>query len=67
MDAAWITPPVVLASGAAAVAVLARKLAAATEELRGAGRRFRRVEDAMIPIRVESRTTRAAVERMRRQ
>ena len=64
MDAAWITPPAVLATGAALLAVLARKVTQATEEARGAQHRFRRLEDGLIPVRVESRRTRASVDRM---
>jgi hypothetical protein len=67
VDAAWITPPVVLATGAAVAAVLARKVQEAAEQARAAGRRFRRLEDGLIPIRVESRRARANVDRMRRQ
>jgi hypothetical protein len=67
VDAAWITPPAVLLTGAAAVAILVRKLQQAADEARSAGRRFRRLEDGLIPIRVETRRTRASVDRMHRR
>ena len=67
MDAAWIAPPAVLGAGAAAAAVLVRMIAKATDEAQAAQRRFRRLEDGLIPIRVESRRTRASVEHLRRQ
>jgi hypothetical protein len=67
VDAAWITPPAVLATGAAVVAILARRLQQASDEARAAGRRFRRLEDGLIPIRVETRRARASVDRMHRR
>ena len=67
MDASWIAPPAVLGLGAAATAVLLRMIAKATEEAQSAQRRFRRLEDGLIPIRVEARRTRESVERLRRQ
>ena len=67
MDTAWIAPPAVLVTGAAVTALLARKVQEASEQARVAGRRFRRLEDGLIPIRVETRRTRASVDRMRRQ
>ncbi|MEZ5178925.1 MAG: hypothetical protein R2746_11820 [Acidimicrobiales bacterium] len=46
MDAAWIAPPVALLAGAGAVALLARRIAAALDELHVSQRRLRRVEDS---------------------
>ncbi|MCU1358079.1 MAG: hypothetical protein JWM89_3497, partial [Acidimicrobiales bacterium] len=37
------------------------------EEARAAQRRFRHLENGLIPVRVETRRTRAAVDRMHRQ
>ena len=67
VDVAWITPPAVLITGAAIAALLARKVHEAAEEARAAQRRFRHLENGLIPVRVETRRTRAAVDRMHRQ
>ena len=67
MDSTWIAPPAVLGIGAALAAVLARSIAKATDEAQAAHRRFRRLEDGLIPLRVETRRTRESVERLRRQ
>ncbi|CAN5404656.1 hypothetical protein BH10ACT1_BH10ACT1_27420 [soil metagenome] len=67
MDLAWIAPPAVLLVGAAGVAVLLRRIAASLDDLSGSQRRFRRLEDAMIPIRVESRRTRSSIDRLPRR
>jgi hypothetical protein len=63
----WIAPSVVLGLGAAGTAVALRALAKATEEAQGAHRRFRRLEDGLIPLRVETRRTRGSVDRLQRQ
>ena len=39
----------------------------ATDELSGAGRRARHLDDALIPVRVETRRARASIERLRRK
>ena len=67
MDTTWIAPPAVLGLGAAAVAVLLRAIAKATDDAQGAHRRFRRLEDGLIPLRVETRRTRESVDRMHRR
>ena len=67
MDTTWIAPPAVLGIGAAAVAVLLRTIAKATDEAQAAHRRFRRLEDGLIPLRVETRRTRDSVDRMHRR
>ncbi|MGI8757191.1 MAG: hypothetical protein ACR2MB_15325 [Acidimicrobiales bacterium] len=67
MDTAWIAPPTVLIAGSAAIAVLARRLTAAVKELRAAQRRLGRVEQSLIPIRVESRRVAASRVRMQRR
>jgi hypothetical protein len=64
VDLTWIAPPIILLSGAAASAALLRAIAKATQDAQGAHRRFRRLEDAMIPIRVETRRTRESVDRL---
>ncbi|MEO6988705.1 MAG: hypothetical protein ABI239_08655 [Aquihabitans sp.] len=65
MELTWIAPAVVVTVGAAAIAVLARHLDAATTELSASARRLRRVEDALIPVRVETRRARASLDRHR--
>ncbi len=67
MDTTWIAPPAVLGLGAAAVAVVLRMIAKATDDAQAAHRRFRRLEDGLIPLRVETRRTRESVDRMRRR
>jgi hypothetical protein len=67
VEAAWIVPSVVLTVGAAAAAVLLRRIAVAAQELAQSGRRLRRVEDALIPVRVETGRTREALGRYPRR
>lgn len=67
MDTTWIAPPALLGIGAAAIAVLLRAIAKATDEAQSAHRRFRRLEDGLIPLRVETRRTRESVDRMHRR
>lgn len=63
MNLFWLVPSLVLLLGAFGVAVLARRLADVTEQARSAQRRFRGVEHALIPVRVETRRVRASVDR----
>jgi hypothetical protein len=65
VDAAWFAPSAVLIAGAAGAAVLLRRLAGAVTELAASQRRLRRLEDAMIPVRVETRRARASIDRHR--
>ena len=58
-----IAPLVVLVLGAALAAVLLRRIVVAVEELDESRRRSRRVEDALIPGRVETRRARASIDR----
>ncbi len=67
MDTTWIAPPAVLGLGAAAVAVVLRALTKATDEAQAAHRRFRRLEDGLIPLRVETRRTRDSLDRRHRR
>lgn len=67
MDTTWIAPPAVLGLGAAAAALLLRAITKATDEAQAAHRRFRRLEDGLIPLRVETRRTRESVDRMHRR
>lgn len=67
MDLTWIAPPAVLGLGAAAAAVLVRSLARAADDAAGAHRRFRRLEDGLIPLRVETRRTRESLDRLHRR
>jgi cytochrome c-type biogenesis protein CcmH/NrfF len=67
VDVTWFAPVVVLILGAAAVAVLVRCLADEAEALSMSQRRFRRIEHALIPVRVETRRTRASIEQIRRR
>lgn len=67
VDVAWIAPSVVWIAGAAASAVLLRRIVVAVTELEGSRRRFRRLEDALIPVRVESRRARTSIDRLDRR
>ncbi|MEZ5137939.1 MAG: hypothetical protein R2702_02255 [Acidimicrobiales bacterium] len=67
MDSTWIAPPAVLGLGALAAAVLLRAIASAVEEAEAARRRFRKLEDGLIPVRVETRRTRGSVDRLDRR
>jgi hypothetical protein len=67
VDLAWIAPPAVLLAGAAGVAVLARRLVTAVSELAAAQRRLRRLEDALIPVRVETRRARSSIDHLDRR
>lgn len=64
MDVTWFAPVAVLLIGAVAVVVIVRHLVSAVAELDDAQRRFRRIEHALIPVRVETRRTRASIERI---
>ena len=67
MDTTWIAPSAVLGIGAAAAAALLRMIAKATDDAQAAHRRFRRLEDGLIPLRVETRRTRESLDRMHRR
>ena len=67
VDSTWIAPPAVLGVGAIAVAFVLRAIATAVEEAEAARRRFRKLEDGLIPLRVETRRTRGSVDRLDRR
>ncbi|MCB0957955.1 MAG: hypothetical protein KDB04_00330 [Acidimicrobiales bacterium] len=67
MDSTWIAPPAVLGLGALGAAALLRALASAVEDAEAARRRFRKLEDGLIPVRVETRRTRGSVDRLDRR
>jgi hypothetical protein len=67
VDIAWIAPPVALLAGAGAVALLARRLATALDEVHASHRRLRRVEDSLIPVRVETRRAGRSLDRFDRR
>lgn len=67
MDAIWFAPPVALLIGAVVVLALAVQIGRATDELSAARRRNRRLEDALIPVRVQTRRARASIERLHRK
>lgn len=64
MDFSWFAPVAVLLIGAGAAIVLVRQLVTAIAELDASQRRFRRIEHALIPVRVETRRARASIERI---
>jgi len=67
VDSTWIAPPAVLGLGALGAAALLRALASAVEDAEAARRRFRKLEDGLIPVRVETRRTRGSVDRLDRR
>jgi len=67
VNAIWLASPVALLLGAVAVAILAVRVGRATDELSDARRRSRRLEDALIPVRVETRRARSSIDRLRRK
>ncbi len=67
VDAAWFAPPAVLTLGALGAAVLVRRIAEALDEVETARRRVRRLEDALVPLRVETRRARASIDRFDRR
>lgn len=66
VDAAWITPSLVLGGGAAVAAVMLRRIADAVQDVNASQRRLRRLEDSLIPLRVENRRVRRSSERFPR-
>ena len=67
VDITWLVPPAVLGFGAVALVVLGRRLGEALDELARSGRRMRRVEDGLIPVRIETRRVRRSIERLPRR
>lgn len=67
MDVTWFVPVAVLIIGSMVAVMLVRRLAEAADELASSQRRFRRIEHALIPVRVETRRTRASIERIQRR
>jgi len=59
-----IAPVAVSALGALAVAGLARRLLDAAKDLSTSRRHLGRLDQALIPIRVETRATRASIDRI---
>jgi hypothetical protein len=67
VDITWFAPPAVLAAGAAAAAVLVRRIAQEVADLSVAQRRLGRMEDALIPVRVEAERARRSIDRIERR
>jgi hypothetical protein len=67
VDITWIAPPAIIGVGAVAIAAMLRSLATATAEAQAARRRFRRLEDGLIPLRVETRRARASLDERNRR
>lgn len=65
MDVTWFAPLVVLLAGAATAWVLLHRIADAADDLAASQRRFHRLEQALIPLRVETRRTRGSVDHFR--
>lgn len=67
VDIIWIAPPAVLGLGVAAIAAMVHAVDKATTQAQGAHRRFRRLENGLIPLRVETRRTRESMDRLHRR
>lgn len=67
VELTWIAPAAVITAGAAGIALLIRRIDAAATDLAASARRLRHVEDALIPVRVETRQTRASLDRYDRR
>lgn len=67
MTAAWFAPLIVLAVGAVAAMVYLRRIVEANDDLAGSQRRFNRLEQVLIPVRVETRRTRESLDRFDRR
>jgi hypothetical protein len=63
VDLAWLAPPAVLLVGSAVAAGLLRSIARSLQEVDAGRRRVRRLDDALIPLRVETRRTRESLDR----
>lgn len=63
----WFAPVIVLLVGAFGAVVLARRVADASDEVATSLRRFAGLERALVPVRVQTRQARAAVDRRRTQ
>ena len=66
VDAAWIAPSLVLGAGAALAAVILRRIGEAIGDVNASQRRLHRLEDSLIPLRVENRRVRQSSERFPR-
>ena len=67
MDLTWLAPSIVLLAFVVGISAMARRLGDAAEDARTAQRRFRTVEQALIPVRVQTRQLRASVDRSTRR
>jgi hypothetical protein len=57
----------VLLVGAAATALLLRRIGAAVDAIADAQRRTRRLEDTLVPVHVETRRARRSLDRLDRR
>jgi len=67
VDAAWFAPSAVVVVGALGAAAMLRRIGETVTELNASRRRIRRLEDALIPVRVETRRARASIDRFDRR
>lgn len=67
MNLTWLVPPAVLGVGAVATLALTRRIAEALEDLNRSVRRIGRLEDGLIPVRVETRRVRESIGRLSRR
>jgi hypothetical protein len=67
VDLAWLAPPVIVLLGAAGAADAAAGHRPRLEDVEAARRRVRRLDDALIPLRVETRRARESLDRFDRR
>lgn len=67
MNVTWLLPPAILGFGVGILMMLGGRLLDAVDELARSVRRTQRVEDALIPVRVETRRISGSIERLSRR
>lgn len=67
MDVIWFAPPAVLLVGASVTVLLMRRIGAVVDAIADSQRRTRRLEDSLVPVHVETRRARSALDRLERR
>ena len=67
VNVTWLLPPAILGFGVGILMMLGGRLLDAVDELARSVRRTQRVEDALIPVRVETRRISGSIERLSRR
>lgn len=64
VDATWFAPPAVLLIGAAATALLLKRIGAVIDAVSDSVRRSDRLEGSLVPVRVETRRARRSLDHL---